>query len=224
MAGFGCHLIGFDLHRSPEFEGIGGRYVDADGIEDADVISLHCPLTPDTYHIVNAQTLARVKKGALLINTSRGGLVDTEAAIDALKSGRLGGIAIDVYEQEAGLFFKDLSSTVIPDDVIQRVVSLPNVILTGHHSSREPASDTEIRRPFSPRHETARQLHRRAIERIAMGWHLVASLEHKLVHHVEDLGVRLDHTGGVKVPANFAKHVAVLGIKGAPGKRIGIGL
>ena len=134
MAGFGCHLIGFDLHRSPEFEGIGGRYVDADGIEDADVISLHCPLTPDTYHIVNAQTLARVKRGALLINTSRGGLVDTEAAIDALKSGRLGGIAIDVYEQEAGLFFKDLSSTVIPDDVIQRLVSLPNVILTGHQA------------------------------------------------------------------------------------------
>ena len=134
MSGFGCRLIGFDLHRSPEFEDIGGQYVDADGIEDADVISLHCPLTPDTHHIVNAQTLARVKRGALLINTSRGGLVDTEAAIDALKSGQLGGIAIDVYEQEAGLFFKDLSSTVIPDDVIQRLVSFPNVILTGHQA------------------------------------------------------------------------------------------
>jgi len=134
MAGFGCDLIGFDVHRSPEFEAIGGRYVDASGIENADVISLHCPLTPDTYHLVNAQTLARMKKGALLINTSRGGLVDTEAAIEALKSGRLGGIAIDVYEQEAGLFFRDLSSTVIPDDVIQRLVSLPNVIVTGHQA------------------------------------------------------------------------------------------
>ena len=134
MAGFGCDLIGFDVHRSPEFEAIGGRYVDASGIEDADVISLHCPLTPDTYHLVNAQTLARMKKGALLINTSRGGLVDTEAAIEALKSGQLGGIAIDVYEQEAGLFFRDLSSTVIPDDVIQRLVSLPNVIVTGHQA------------------------------------------------------------------------------------------
>ena len=134
MAGFGCNLIGFDVHRSPEFEAIGGRYVDASGIEDADVISLHCPLTPDTYHLVNAQTLARMKKGALLINTSRGGLVDTEAAIEALKSGQLGGIAIDVYEQEAGLFFRDLSSTVIPDDVIQRLVSLPNVIVTGHQA------------------------------------------------------------------------------------------
>lgn len=134
MAGFGCHLIGFDVHRSPEFEKIGGRYVDADGIEDADVLSLHCPLTPDTYHIINEQTLARVKRGALLINTSRGGLVDTEAAIAALKSGHLGGIAMDVYEQEAGLFFRDLSSTVISDDVIQRLVSFPNVILTGHQA------------------------------------------------------------------------------------------
>ncbi|WP_262300339.1 2-hydroxyacid dehydrogenase [Microvirga sesbaniae] len=134
MAGFGCHLIGFDVYHSPEFEAIGGRYVDADGIEDADVISLHCPLTPETHHIVNERTLARVKRGALLINTSRGGLVDTEAALEALKSGQLGGIAIDVYEQEAGLFFRDLSSTVIPDDLIQRLVSLPNVIVTGHQA------------------------------------------------------------------------------------------
>jgi D-lactate dehydrogenase len=134
MAGFGCNVVGFDVHRSPEFEQIGGRYVDAQGIEGADVISLHCPLTPETYHIVNAQTLARLKRGALLINTSRGGLVDTEAAIEALRTGHLGGIAIDVYEQEAGLFFKDLSSTIIPDDVIQRLVLFPNVIVTGHQA------------------------------------------------------------------------------------------
>jgi D-lactate dehydrogenase len=134
MAGFGSTVIGFDVQRSPEFERLGGRYVDADGIEEADVISLHCPLTPETYHIVNARTLARLKRGTLLINTSRGGLVDTEAAIDALKSGQLGGMAIDVYEQEAGLFFRDLSSTVIADDVIQRLVSFPNVIVTGHQA------------------------------------------------------------------------------------------
>jgi D-lactate dehydrogenase len=134
MAGFGCTVIGFDVHRAPEFERIGGRYVDAEGIEEADVISLHCPLTPETHHIVSARTLSRVKKGALLINTSRGGLVDTEAAIDALKSGQLGGMAIDVYEQEANLFFRDLSSTVIPDDVIQRLISFPNVIVTGHQA------------------------------------------------------------------------------------------
>ncbi|QRM31598.1 2-hydroxyacid dehydrogenase [Microvirga sp. VF16] len=134
MAGFGCKVIGYDVRHSPEFEKIGGRYVAADGVEEADVISLHCPLMPETHHIVNARSLARMKRGALLINTSRGGLVDTEAAIEALKSGQLGGIAIDVYEQEAGLFFKDLSSTVIPDDVIQRLVSFPNVILTGHQA------------------------------------------------------------------------------------------
>ena len=135
MAGFGCELLGFDVHHSPEFEKLGGRYADAEKIQaQADIISLHCPLTPQTHHIVNARTLAQVKRGTLLINTSRGGLVDTEAAIEALKSGQLGGIAIDVYEQEAGLFFKDLSSTVIPDDVIQRLISFPNVIVTGHQA------------------------------------------------------------------------------------------
>jgi len=135
MSGFGCKVIGFDVHHSLEFEKIGGRYAELEEIQaEADVISLHCPLTPQTHHIVDARMLARVKRGALLINTSRGGLVDTEAAIEALKSGQLGGIAIDVYEQEASLFFKDLSSTVIPDDVIQRLVSLPNVILTGHQA------------------------------------------------------------------------------------------
>jgi D-lactate dehydrogenase len=135
MAGFGCELLGFDGHHSTEFEKLGGRYAEADEIvAEADIISLHCPLTPQTHHIVNARMLARVKRGALLINTSRGGLVDTEAVIEALKSGQLGGIAIDVYEQEASLFFKDLSSTVIPDDVIQRLVSFPNVIVTGHQA------------------------------------------------------------------------------------------
>lgn len=134
MVGFGCNVIGFDVHRSPEFERIGGRYVDAEGVETADVISMHCPLTPETYHIVGQRTLARVKKGALLINTSRGGLVDTEAAIDALKSGRLGGMALDVYEQEASLFYKDLSSSIVSDDVMQRLISFPNVIVTGHQA------------------------------------------------------------------------------------------
>jgi D-lactate dehydrogenase len=134
MAGFGSKVIGIDVQHSPEFEKI-GRYAAAEEVQaEADIISLHCPLTPQTHHMVNAKTLAHVKKGALLINTSRGGLVDTEAAIEALKSGQLGGIAIDVYEEEASLFFKDLSSTVIQDDVIQRLVSFPNAIVTGHQA------------------------------------------------------------------------------------------
>ncbi|MET0857012.1 MAG: 2-hydroxyacid dehydrogenase [Telluria sp.] len=135
MRGFGCEVIGYDKFPSAEFEALGGRYATPREIGvKADIISLHCPLTPETYHIINADTLAQVKPGALLVNTSRGGLVNTEAAIDALKSGQLGGLALDVYEQEAGLFFRDLSSTVIADDVLQRLVSLPNVIVTGHQA------------------------------------------------------------------------------------------
>jgi len=134
MNGFGCKVLGYDAHRSPEFEKI-GRYAGVDEIQaDADVISLHVPLTPQTKHVVNARTIAKVKKGALLINTSRGGLVDTEAAIEGLKSGQLGGMAIDVYENEASLFFRDLSGSIIEDDVIQRLVSFPNVILTAHQA------------------------------------------------------------------------------------------
>jgi len=97
-------------------------------------VSLHCPLTPENHHIVNAETLARMKRGALLVNTSRGGLLDTDAAIQSLKSGHLGGLALDVYEQEGGVFFRDLSSTVVTDDVLQRLISFPNVIVTGHQA------------------------------------------------------------------------------------------
>jgi D-lactate dehydrogenase len=135
MLGFGCEVIGYDVCRSAEFEALGAHYAAPGEIgARADIISLHCPLTPETHHIVNAKTLARVKHGALLVNTSRGGLVDTEAAIAALKSGQLAGLALDVYEQEAGLFFRDMSSTVIADDVLQRLISFPNVIVTGHQA------------------------------------------------------------------------------------------
>jgi D-lactate dehydrogenase len=135
MLGFGCEVIGYDKFPSPEFEAMGARYAEPGEIgSSADIISLHCPLTPDTYHIIDAHTLSRAKRGALLINTSRGGLIDTEAVIDALRNGQLGGLAIDVYEQEAGLFFRDLSGTIITDDVLQRLVTFPNVILTGHQA------------------------------------------------------------------------------------------
>ncbi|MBS1230807.1 MAG: hydroxyacid dehydrogenase [Proteobacteria bacterium] len=135
MLGFGCEVLGYDVFHSPEFEALGARYAAAAEIgERADIISLHCPLTPETKHIVNAHTLSRVKRGALLINTSRGALVDTEAVIEALKSGQLGGLALDVYEQEADLFYRDLSNTVVDDDVLQRLLSFPNVIVTGHQA------------------------------------------------------------------------------------------
>ncbi len=135
MLGFGCEVIGYDKYPSSDFETLGGRYAQPGEIgARADIISLHCPLTPETHHIVNAATLSRAKRGALLVNTSRGGLVDTEVAIEALKSGQLGGLAIDVYEQEADLFFRDLSSTIISDDVFQRLLAFPNVIVTGHQA------------------------------------------------------------------------------------------
>ena len=135
MAGFGCTVVGHDRYPSPAFEALGGRYVGVDELlACSDVVSLHCPLTDDTRHIVNAESLARAKRGSVLVNTSRGGLIDTDAAIQALKTGQLGGLAIDVYEQEANLFFQDLSSTIICDDVIQRLVSFPNVIVTGHQA------------------------------------------------------------------------------------------
>ena len=135
MLGFGCEVLGYDTQPNPEFTALGARYAEPGEIgAKADIISLHCPLTPESQHIVNADTLARLKHGALLINTSRGGLLDTAAAVEALKSGQLGGLAIDVYEHEADLFYRDLSSTVVCDDVFERLLSFPNVIVTGHQA------------------------------------------------------------------------------------------
>jgi D-lactate dehydrogenase len=128
-------LIGYDKFPSPDFERMGGRYVSLRELAAlSDIVSLHCPLTRDTHYLVDANALALAMPGAMLINTSRGGLVDTEVVIAALKSGLLGALGIDVYEQESDLFFQDRSSSIIPDDVIQRLVSFPNVIVTGHQA------------------------------------------------------------------------------------------
>jgi D-lactate dehydrogenase len=135
MLGFGCEVIGYDKFPSADFEALGARYAQQGEIgARADIISLHCPLTPETHHIINRESLARAKRGAILINTSRGGLVDTAATIESLKSGQLGGLGIDVYEQEADIFFRDLSSEIIRDDVFQRLLAFPNVIVTGHQA------------------------------------------------------------------------------------------
>jgi D-lactate dehydrogenase len=100
----------------------------------SDIVTLHVPLTPETHHLVNADTLARLKPGAMLVNTSRGGLLDTAAVIEALKTGRIGSLAIDVYEEEADLFFRDLSEVVMTDDVFARLMTFPNVLVTGHQA------------------------------------------------------------------------------------------
>lgn len=102
--------------------------------EQADIVSLHVPLTPATYHLINADALARMKKGVMLINTGRGALVDSQSTIDALKSGHLGAAGLDVYEEEEGVFFHDLSGQVLQDDVLARLLTFPNVLITSHQA------------------------------------------------------------------------------------------
>ncbi|MEK9658807.1 MAG: 2-hydroxyacid dehydrogenase [Chloroflexota bacterium] len=133
MAGFGCRVLAHDPAPSPAVEALGVRYVGLDVLlEEADIISLHCPLTPSTHHLIGTKALERMKPGAMLINTSRWAVVDTRAIIGALKSGRLGALGLDVYEEEGDLFFRDLSGQVLQDDVFSRLLTFPNVLITGH--------------------------------------------------------------------------------------------
>jgi D-lactate dehydrogenase len=133
MRGFGCRLLGHDPQQSPDCLALGMEYRTLDDLlPEADIVSLHCPLTPGTRHLIDAARLARMKPGAMLINTSRGAILDTAAVIRALKSGRLGHLGLDVYEEEEKLFFEDLSGTVIADDVFARLLTFPNVLITGH--------------------------------------------------------------------------------------------
>jgi D-lactate dehydrogenase len=135
LAGFGCRVLLNDVVQNPDLASAGATYVDLETLlAESDVITLHCPLTPETNHLLNRETLAKTKPGVMLINTSRGGLIDTAAAIDALKTGQLGFLGLDVYEEEADLFFSDLSDRVIQDDVFSRLLTFPNVLITGHQA------------------------------------------------------------------------------------------
>jgi len=135
QAGFGCRVLAHDLHPDAGLEALGVRYAAlGEIVAEADIITLHCPLTPATHHLLNPESVRRLKPGTIVVNTSRGALIDTEAAIEALKSGQLGGLAIDVYEQEADLFFEDLSNEIIQDDTLQRLMMFPNVLVTGHQA------------------------------------------------------------------------------------------
>lgn len=134
-SGFGCRVLAFDLRPDPELEAIGVTYAPLETLfAESDILTLHCPLTPETRHLVRAETLAQAKPGLVLVNTSRGALLDANAAIDALRSGQLGALAIDVYEQEADLFFEDLSNEILDDDCLQLLLSFPNVLVTGHQA------------------------------------------------------------------------------------------
>lgn len=144
MTGFGCRLIASDLYPSDSVKALGVEYVDLQTLyAQSDFISLHCPLTPETHHLIDEVSLGLMKRGAVLVNTSRGGLVDTRAVIQALKSEKLGGLALDVYEEEGDLFFEDLSNSVIADDELMRLTTFPNVIITGHQAflTREAVSN-----------------------------------------------------------------------------------
>lgn len=133
LKGFGCQLLAHDPFPNPDCERLGVKYVSLQNLFTAsDVITLHCPLTPETHHLISAQAISQMKSGVMLINTGRGALIDTQAVIEALKSGRIGYLGLDVYEEEADLFFEDLSDKVIHDDVFARLLTFPNVVITGH--------------------------------------------------------------------------------------------
>ena len=132
MLGFGCEVTAFDLIANKDMEALGVKYAPLIEVLASDIISLHCPLNEQTKHIINTQTLGYCKKRVTIINTGRGGLLDTKAVIDGLKNETIGALGLDVYEQEEKLFFHDLSSTIIKDDIIQRLMSFPNVLITGH--------------------------------------------------------------------------------------------
>ncbi len=135
MRGFGCSIRAYDPFPSDDVRDLGVRYEDLDTLlGECDVITLHCPLTPDTHHIIDEAALRRTRPGVMIVNTSRGALIDTPAVIDALKDGRIGHLALDVYEEEGDLFFEDLSETGIQDDVFARLLTFPNVLITAHQA------------------------------------------------------------------------------------------
>lgn len=135
LKGFGMRLLAYDPYPNPQALEIGAEYVDLKTLlAQADVITLHCPLTPENHHMLNASAFSQMKDGVMIINTSRGGLIDSQAAIDALKQQKIGSLGMDVYENERDLFFEDKSNDVIQDDVFRRLSACHNVLFTGHQA------------------------------------------------------------------------------------------
>ena len=145
--GFGANVIAYDKYPSDVMKEKGVKYLPFDEVlAQSDILSLHCPLMPETHHIINRASLSKMKKGAMLVNTSRGKLVDTASVIESLKDEHLGSLAIDVYEQEEKLFFRDLSDLVIRDDQIAQLMVFPNVLITAHQGFFTKESMDEITR------------------------------------------------------------------------------
>jgi D-lactate dehydrogenase len=144
LRGFGMKVLAVDAVENEELKALGVQYVSLERlIEQSDIITLHVPQTSETHHLINAHTISRMKRGVMLINTSRGGLLDTPAVVDGLKTGKIGYLGLDVYEEEADIFFENLSEKVLMDDVLARLLSFPNVLITGHQAflTREALSE-----------------------------------------------------------------------------------
>ena len=135
LKGFGMNILAYDPFKNPVVEELGGQYVELDELyAKSHVITLHCPATPENYHLLNREAFTKMKDCVMIVNTSRGSLIDTQAAIDALKQRKIGALGMDVYENERDLFFEDKSNEVIQDDIFRRLSSCHNVLLTGHQA------------------------------------------------------------------------------------------
>lgn len=135
MRGFGCEIVAYDVRPHPEAAALGVRYVELEMLYRlSDIVTLHCPLTPRTRHVIDETAIAQMKPGVMVINTSRGALIETNAVIQGLKTGHIGYLGLDVYEEEGDLFFEDLSNLVLQDDVFARLLTFPNVLITGHQA------------------------------------------------------------------------------------------
>jgi D-lactate dehydrogenase len=145
--GFGCCVVAYDPVPNLDCQAIGVEFVSLDELYSrSDIVTLHCPLTPATHHLIDADAVGKMKPGVMLINTGRGGLVDTPAVIAGLKAGRIGYLGLDVYEEESALFFRDLSNRILTDDVFARLLTFPNVLVTGHQAFFTREALTEIAR------------------------------------------------------------------------------
>lgn len=145
MLGLGCKVVAYDVNPQEALKKDGVSYVSLDELyEKADIVSLHCPLMPATKHIVNDKSISKMKNSVMIINTSRGGLIDTEAVIKNLKEKKIGYVGIDVYEQEEEIFFEDRSEQIIEDDTLIRLISFPNVLITSHQAFLTDEALTEI--------------------------------------------------------------------------------
>lgn len=135
LSGIAKKIVAYDPYPVKDKEGLDFEYMSLNDLyKEADIISLHCPLSPESKHIINTNSISQMKEKVVIINTSRGGLIDTEAVIGGLKSGKISALGIDVYEEESDLFFEDMSDTVIQDDTLMRLMTFPNVLVTGHQA------------------------------------------------------------------------------------------